>query len=696
MKKYIIFWTSILVFVFGFYYVNYYTSFYFSLFDSKIDAYYYVFDKNIIVNGNSFEVKGVNLSSSIPGYGTSEYKIDKETYLRWFSLIKEMNANTIRVFTIENTDFYEALYQYNSNNDDPLYLIQGIEIDNYSANSSVDAFDDSILKTMISDCKKMVDVIHGKRVISYNTRYASGVYKYDVSKWTLGYILGNNFESSLISFTNDMNEDKASYKGKYLYTSDDATPFERVLTEIGDNVLEYESNRYKEQRLISYEVDSLIDPLNYEDEIIDYFNKYAEVDLNNILTTNNVVSGMFASYEAYAGYPEYFAFSLEKYDDTYYEYVNRLNRHHDMPVVITNVGFSTSRGVSNLDFSSDYKSGNITEEEQGDFLSNIISTINKAGCNGVIIYEWADDWNKNSWNILHSVDVTRTKYWQDVQASSQGYGILSFDSSKVKYQDGNVDEWKENNLLYSDESYKLYGDYDEKYLYLTVMGSKDVDLLRDKFYIGLDITNKSGSLRPFGIDTSFSRPIDFYIRVDGTLNSEILVHRRYNVLRAVYQNNISGENPYENVPNLDTNIFDSIQLITSTQKFNLVNGIYQVEDFATVVDTGKLIYGNNNPNSADYVSNADFYVSNNNMEIRIPWSILNFGDPSTGKIHDDYYENYGVEFIKVKEINVGVGTSNVSLVPISLNKWGGKLKYNERLKSSYNVIKDVWSDIDEE
>lgn len=696
MKKYIIFCTLILLFIFGFYYVNFYTSFYFSLFDndnpkvvSKVSG------KSILLDGKEFEIKGVNLSSSIPGYAGNEYKIDKETYLRWFSLIKGMNANVIRVFTLENPDFYEALYEFNSNNDEPLYLIQGVEIDNYSANSSVDAFDHSILKTMINDCKKMIDVIHGNRIVNYNSKYSSGLYKYDVSKWTLAYILGNNFEPSLIAFTNDMNDDKTSYKGKYLYTREDASPFERVLAEIGDKVLEYETSKYGVQRLISYELDSLIDPLHYTDEIIDYFNKYAEIELNHILTTDKVLSGLFASYEAYTGYPEYFAFSLEKYDDTYYEYVRRLNNHHDIPVVITNVGFSTARGISNLDFSGDYKSGNITEEEQGDYLVNVISTIEKSGCSGVVLYEWADDWNKSSWNTLHSVDVTRTQYWQDVQSSAQGYGILSFDSARVKYQDGSISEWNESNLISNNNKYKLFQDYDEKYLYLMVMGGKDVNLLKDKFYIGLDITNKSGSNVPYGIDTSFSRPVDFYIRFDGSFNSEILVHRRYNVLRAIYQEQINKENPYENIPKLNTNIFDSIELITSTQRFNLVNGLYQVEDYATVVNTGKLIFGNNNPNSDNYISNADFYINNNILEIRIPWAIMNFGDPSLGRIHNDYYDNYGVEMFNVNKIYVGVGYGSVSLKPIELNIWGEKIKYKERLKPSYEIIKNVWRDKNE-
>lgn len=58
-----------------------------------------------------FEIRGVDMGVGIPGYFSTEFAIDKETYLRWFGLIQEMGANTIRVYTILEPDFYEAVYE---------------------------------------------------------------------------------------------------------------------------------------------------------------------------------------------------------------------------------------------------------------------------------------------------------------------------------------------------------------------------------------------------------------------------------------------------------------------------------------------------------------------------------------------------------------------------------------------------------
>ena len=41
-----------------------------------------------------FEIRGVDMGTGIPGHWSTDFAIDKETYLRWFQAIKEMGANT--------------------------------------------------------------------------------------------------------------------------------------------------------------------------------------------------------------------------------------------------------------------------------------------------------------------------------------------------------------------------------------------------------------------------------------------------------------------------------------------------------------------------------------------------------------------------------------------------------------------------
>ena len=71
------------------------------------------------------------------------------------------------------------------------------------------------------------------------------------------------------------------------------------------------------------------------------------------------------------------------------------------------------------------------------------------------------------------------------------------------------------------------------------------------------------------------------------------------------------------------------------------------------METGKLTYGNGNPNDPDYNSVSDFIINGDDLELRIPWGLLNFSNPSEMQVHDDYYENYGIVNLSIKEIYAG-------------------------------------------
>ena len=66
-------------------------------------------------------------------------------------------------------------------------------------------------------------------------------------------------------------------------------------------------------------------------------------------------------------------------------------------------------------------------------------------------------------------------------------------------------------------------------------------------------------------------------------------------------------------------------------------------------------------------------------------------------IHDDYYENYGVEYIKIEHINVGIaGEGNdmrIHLEAFPLKGWGRNVTYHERLKQSYYEVKEFWTSL---
>ena len=113
--------------------------------------------------------------------------------------------------------------------------------------------------------------------------------------------------------------------------------------------------------------------------------------------------------------------------------------------------------------------------------------------------------------------------------------------------------------------------------------------------------------------------------------------------------------------------------------------------YLPVYETGKLRLGNGAPGSEDYDSLADFCYGDDCVEIRIPWALLNVANPADMLIPDDYYENYGVDFIGADCFYMGVskgGSSEIELEEFSLS-WEDRT-YEETIRISIEIVQSAW------
>lgn len=701
MKKFLIAVIVLLVIGLAGFYSIYFKGFYLD-FDpqAEIQTIAKVDQKTIqIKKGNNYEpftIKGVDLPSSKAGYYSTDYAISKSTYKRWFKLIQEMGANTIRIYTIYDDTFYNALYEYNQNNDEPLYLLQGIQVSDDANNSTNDAYSKDFYYTLRDDAIDVVDVIHGQKIIMTNKMKGSGMYRNDVSKWTLGYLIGNEWNSEVIKYT-DKSDYSNEFTGTYFTTTEDATNFETLLAKVMDSLISYENDKYKTQSLITFASSPDLDPFEYDEYYARQIGKYVSLDGERIKPTQNLASGYFVSYKLYdycPGFVNYFsAQQLDKLQgiisnlDTsrYYEgYCQLLQEYHSLPVVISGFGYSSSRGTDNIE-------GPISESQQGELLVSTYNDIVASGCSGAFIDSWQDCWDKRTWNTSYAVDLNEIYRWNDIQSDSTGYGLLAFDSNDILI-DGNIDDWPDQEVIYQDDKTKLLATSDEKGIYLFLQRPQ---LKRDeKLYFPIDITSNSGSNIDFNSGLTFNREADFLVHLNG-LQSRILVQARYESLRENYLEQISGINPFVNYPNKNDNGFVAIAMLTDN-KTMVEDYMSEEEKVASsrykTYETGKLKESNYDVDNYDTLT--DFAYGENCVELRIPWQILNFYNPYDKMIHDDYYDRkYGVEGISIDNIYIGVSDNNKQ---VSLNKFKlpdlNDLKFKERLKQSYQVVKNSWGD----
>lgn len=675
--------------------------------DETINTLTYTEEGKLYLNNEQipFEIKGVELNSSYPGHNFSDYEIEKEKYMEWLGKIQEMGANTIKLSNRLNPEFYEALYEYNTENDVPLYLIQCVEIEEYETNNaqSIYGFKDELIK----ECLLNIDAIHGNRYVMTSGIEGRGFYNTDVSQWTLGYIISSIGTDETIAYTDNTDTRNAGkgYDGTYFYTNaDEASETEDIIAEILDKMVSYETNKYNEQKFVSVTIDLLKDPFTYKQNVNVQLGKMVYINMNHVKTKDTLKMGKIIAYDMSGAINEFVdildeteilnnqeILNMVQTDSIYNGYVDFINQYYDEPVLIVNYGYSTSRMVDRENEEP------LTEEEQGEKLVADYNEFVSLGACGAIISTWQDNWALTNWNVKYATIEEKEIYWHNVEAIDQGYGILSFeakDKEQICYVDGNIAEWAEDSFVKETNGMKLYVRYDYENVYIMV---DNIDTSKE-FYIPIDTTQKSGATSY--LDAQFDRNVDFLIKINGTENSEILVQEYCDSIRAMYEDNITGVRQFTNIPDSNTTNFNKMRAILRKQIDPTVDiSLMTAEQrqqyrMYRIYDTGELRYGNHNPNSEEYNSLADYCFGENCVEIQIPWELLNFSSPSEMLIHDDYYEYYGVENQKIEELFIGIGysTEKIELGTTSLKGWDRNVEVEEVLKKSYDIIKQAWGE----
>ena len=379
--------------------------------------------------------------------------------------------------------------------------------------------------------------------------------------------------------------------------------------------------------------------------------------------------------------------------NTYYAYLKALNNYHTIPVVISEYGVSTGRGMAQRDINTGRSQGHMTEQEQGQALIDCYKDIMDAGSAGSCAFTWQDEWFKRTWNTMANVDLDNTPTGATTRPTSSIFGLLAFDPGEeesVCYADGDPSEWTAEDVVLETGGGSLSMKYDEKFIYFYAQG---FDPQAETIYIPIDTTPKSGTTYCQNYGLTFQRPVDFVIRIDGEENSRVVVQKRYEVLRAMFMRETEDQDPYLDVPDLDTPEFQYIDLMLQTAT-PLLTGNW--ESSAEVYETGNLAAATPTPTPGTSTPWPTTCSPPTGVEIRIPWQMLNFGDPAERKIHDDYYENFGVEYTQIDEMYVGFSTAaaagtRIRTALFSLEGWGTDVTYHERLKESYYMLQNLWT-----
>lgn len=463
-----------------------------------------------------FYVKGVNLGIALPGHFPSEFP-DSATYFAWVDGIGAMGANTIRVYTLHPPAFYDALAAYNRRHPErPLWLLQGV----WAELPPNDDYYQAAWRTAFEgELRRAVDVLHGRADVPRRAGHAAGYYTADVSPWTLGLLIGREWEPFSVASFNEQYPDSTSYTGRFLALTA-ATPMDAWLARELDHVIAYETDTYRMQRPVAYTNWPTLDPMAHASEIdteeeftirgIPFDRSRRDYDEDRVsvaaipAATAEFRAGYFAAFHVYPYYPDFFLHE-RKYEDarspfgpsSYFGYLTDLKTHFpDVPVVIAEYGVPASWGIAHFN-PQGWHHGGHSEADMSAAVVRLTREIEAAGMAGGAVFGWIDEWFKRAWiSAPLEQPAERGRMWWNKMDPEQHYGVLAVEPEPRL--GGNLGErqrgWAAVEPLYqAADGSQLRAKADEAYLWLEVTGPVSRS---ERLLVGFDVLDpKAGGTR---------------------------------------------------------------------------------------------------------------------------------------------------------------------------------------------------------
>ncbi|MEW6718908.1 MAG: hypothetical protein AB1346_00480, partial [Thermodesulfobacteriota bacterium] len=594
-------------------------------------------------------LKGINLGLGIPGHFPGEYAIRKGTYLKWFRQISGLGVNAIRVYALHAPLFYEALDEWNRAGK-TLYLVQGIWAeppadDDYSG--------EAYRSYVLGNLRDAVDAVHGSAVLPPRPGQPDGKYTADASWFTIGYLYGREWEPcSVKRYNESKGRRRAGYRGKFLMIGD-GSPFEVELTRVADLLQEYEQERYGSTRPCSVVNWPTLDPLVHpsesatEDEVaiqgqtlrsaVCNENEDMEtLDVSKIVTVAG--PGFFATYHAYPYYPDFIDNDDPEEKEPYLTYLKKLKSHHGgQPVLVAEFGVPSSRESAHRQRNG-WTHGRHGEEEQGTIDVLQMNAVRGAGMAGGVLFSWLDEWFKKNWIFQpYLLPAERKPLWFNLQDPEENYGLLAAYPGypgKVVTLSGNRSEWEDATVLYGRAGAPrkaegggpagirgLRARHDEGFLYLLIETEGPVDFRRENYLVGMNSSLPESGERLLPFDTRILSPIGlhFLLHLCGERSSRLLAAQSYDRFLNAPSGKIVPERSEQGA-------WVQMQIRTNARRISKDGKRYFP---AHVYSTSPLRHGSLDGSRGDFHSLSDFFVAGDRIEVRIPWCMLNFTDPSS-------------------------------------------------------------------
>lgn len=621
-----------------------------------------------------FYMKGINLGVGIPGSEPGQLAVTRDQYRRWLEQIGAMGVNTLRVYTLHFPRFYEEFRAYNERYPDrPLYLVQGIWLD--EENPTHDFW--NMTELYDHEIRDVVDALHGNATVVGSYGKAFGEYTVDVSPWVLSWVIGREIYPDEVEFTNEQHAEVTSYEG-HAVSIRDAMPMEAWLAARIDLVIHHERSNYGVQRPVCYSSWPTLDPMIHEIE--GHGSDEDRVNMALHLDLHDAPGGYWIIYHAYPYYPDFIVEdpAYQRYSDpigpnSYLGYLFDLKSHYpDTPVVIGEFGTPSSWGAAHY-AQNGMHHGGLDETVVGHFASRMLFNFYDAGLAGGIYFAWMDEWWKRTW-ITDELDFPRNRRfrWHNVTAAEQNFGLLAFDLPEPTFE-----RWP---------TYEGGGpirtvdaDVDAEFFHVRVGLGRPIEP-DERLTIAWDTyrDDLGETVLPDGSVTT--QRSEFVTLIDGDRRAEHFVTRAYDSY-GIWHNSSADHQLFHSAPTDG----DGWVLVRwkNNQRHVSLDGTWEFPE--TADEIGQLHVRDD----GEERSNLDAVVYGPDwIEVRIPWTLLHFTDPSRLSVLDDDRNTRGREIATSEGVRLTVrfDGDSVQTDRLAWDGWEEAPPVVEREKPSFRLF----------
>lgn len=615
----------------------------------------------------TFILKGMNMSYSLPGTRPGEFTVTEAQIYSWLEDLSELPFNTLRIYTVQSPRFYRALRRWNLDHPHkPFFLLQGVWIrEPEEEGEALDYRSDENIHWVQDEIEKVVDVVYGRREIPTPTPEfggygrAFGSYHADVSPWLVGWLLGREMEPYTIEETHLRHREVDRYEGS-LVSLPMGNPSEALIAFYLDYMLNYQLEHYQEMNAFAFSNWPTLDPLTHFTEPVfpvsseDHFS----VDIERFTLSGGAEDvGQFASYHAYPYYPDFIMYQPDyQVDDGtgvngYLGYLLKLRSHHmTRPLVITEIGLPSSQGSAHLN-PSGLHHGGLTERQVGSGLKRMISNFKEADIAGYCIFEMLDEWFKRAWVVDRlELPASRRHLWYNPMSPEQNFGIIAMAPGPSPEEGGHVINGREGTNEWPDPQIKkersagrgepgelldITLDHDEGYFHIRLrvepFESSDPEegWAKHDYWVvfdTLDPQRGDSCLDPECL-LQIEQGVEFKLVIDHPDQALWLVDRPYDLF-GIWHN---IREPWQ----IWSTVRNSSGRFVLHRTLTNVPYVYEGEELGIqrFQETGWLPVGDSQ--RTDTRSNFAAASELGVIEIRIPWTLLAFTDPTTRRVVDD-------------------------------------------------------------